>query len=234
MDKTKTAIIHGIPGERARAAGVMRAVGPLLVALFACGLFTGLILPRVTWGVAGCGFLLASIFLIWGVKDGLRGIEAFFKGARGEERVAMALSGLPGEFHVFHDLACGCELQGIDHVVLGPTGFFVIETKYWAGRVTMEQGEIRVNNQCPSRSPLLQARQSADNVNRFLTKKVGISPTCLPLVCFAGNTFLPGVVSVEGLIVCNVSALPGLLLKQGGHISRDEIDRAAKVLEQKD
>ena len=94
MNETHKAEIHGVPGERARAAGVVRALWPLLAALFACGLFVGAALPQVTPGVAGIGFFAAAAFLVWAVRDGLRGIDAFFKGARGEESVAVLLAAL--------------------------------------------------------------------------------------------------------------------------------------------
>ncbi|MDD4441278.1 MAG: NERD domain-containing protein, partial [Kiritimatiellae bacterium] len=117
MNETHKAEIHGVPGERARAAGVVRALWPLLAALFACGLFVGAALPQVTPGVAGAGFLTAAAFLVWAVRDGLRGIDAFFKGARGEESVAVLLAALPRGYHVFHDFSCGGP-GAIDHVVV--------------------------------------------------------------------------------------------------------------------
>jgi hypothetical protein len=234
MQEPESARIYGVPGERARAAGVMRAVGPLLAALFVLGLFSGLLLPRITWEAAGLGLLVTAAALVWAVRDGLAGLDAFFKGARGEERVAWVLSGLPRGFHVFHDLLCGGRSEGIDHVVVGPTGLFAIETKCWSGSVTLEEGVLRVDGGLPSRPPLEQARASAAAVTSFLAERVGGSPACVPVVCFASNTFRPGVSVCEGCVVCNVSGLAGVMRERGGHLSADEIERAVKVLEQKD
>lgn len=234
MDGEKKAKIHGVPGERARAAGVMRAVGPLLAALFACGLFTGLVLPRVGLGVAGAGFLVAAGWLVWAVRDGLKGIEAFFKGARGEERVAALLAGLPAGFHVFHDVACCGGAGGIDHVVVGPTGVFVIETKCWAGVVTFREGVVVVNGRLPSRPPLAQARASAHALVQFFSERVDTSPDCVPVVCFASDTFQPDTLSYEGAVICNAAALQVLITTHNGYLSADEIERAVKVMEQKD
>ena len=179
MQEPESARIYGVPGERARAAGVMRAVGPLLAALFVLGLFSGLLLPRITWEAAGLGLLVTAAALVWAVRDGLAGLDAFFKGARGEERVAWVLSGLPRGFHVFHDLLCGGRSEGIDHVVVGPTGLFAIETKCWSGSVTLEEGVLRVDGGLPSRPPLEQARASAAAVTSFWPSGwAGHRPVC--------------------------------------------------------
>lgn len=233
MNGTQKAEIHGVPGERARATGVMRALWPLLVALFACGLFAGAALPQVTLGVAGAGFLAAAAFLVWAVCDGLRGINAFFKGARGEESVAVLLATLPRGYHVFHDFDCGAS-GAIDHVVVGPNGLFAVETKCWSGRVTYEGSGLRVNGVEPSRPPLRQARSSAQALTRFLSERLGSAPPCTPVVCFASDTFEPDQLMVDNAVVCNASELHSLLVTHAGHLTADECERIVKVMEQKD
>ncbi len=233
MNETNRASVHGVPGEHARAVGVMRAIWPLLAALFACGLFTGTVLPRVTLGVAGAGFLTAAIFLVWAVRDGLKGIDAFFKGARGEESVAVLLAALPRGFHVFHDFICG-SAGSIDHVAVGPNGIFVIETKCWAGEVTFEQGNILVNGSSPTRPPLLQAHVSARALARFLADRVGGTPVCVPVVCFASDNFSPELLVNEDAVICNASALQSLIVTYACHLTADEIERIVKVMEHKD
>ena len=233
MNETNKADVHGVPGEHARAAGVMRAIWPLLAALFACGCFAGAVLPRVTLGVAGAGFLAAAIFLVWAVRDGLKGIDAFFKGARGEESVAVLLAALPRGFHVFHDFVCG-GAGSIDHVAVGPTGLFVIETKCWSGEVTFEGEELLVNGALPSRPPLKQARVSARALARFLADRAGSETVCVPVVCFASDTFRPGLLAHEEAVICNASALQSLIVTRACHVSADEIERIVKVMEQKD
>jgi len=232
MNEPNRAKIHGVPGERARATGVMRAIWPLLAALFACGLFAGSALPRVAPGVAGAGFLLAAAFLVWAVRDGLKGIDAFFKGARGEESVAVLLAALPRGYHVFHDFCCGG--VSVDHVVVGPSGIFAVETKCWSADVTCENGELLVGGAQPSRPPLAQARSSARAVTQYLSALEQDVPSCLPVVCFASETFKPGLQACDDAVVCNASALQSLIVTRTGHLSSDEIERLVKVMEQKD
>ena len=232
MNESQTASVHGVPGERARATGVMRAVWPLLTAIFLCGMFLGAALPRIVPGVAGAGFLLAALTLVWAVRDGLRGIEGYFKGARGEEAVAALLASLPFGYHVFHDVACG-QAGGIDHVAVGPKGLFVIETKCWAGQVVLEGGELLVNGKRPNRSPIAQVRASAHALSLFLEEKLEDVPTCCPLVCFASNTLVPDTVKQDDTWICNSSVLLSLISGYPGRLSPDDIERIVKVLERK-
>lgn len=69
----------------------------------------------------------------------VRGSRNWLKGAEGERRVGAELAKLPDEYVVFHDYhprgADGQRAEwNIDHVVLGPTGVFVIETKNYGQR----------------------------------------------------------------------------------------------------
>lgn len=210
----------------------MRAAWPLLAAIFLCGLFLGAALPRLGLGLAGAGLLAASLFLVWAVRDGLKGLEGYFKGARGEEAVALLLSGLPAGYHVFNDLTCG-RAGGIDHFVVGPNGFFVVETKCWSGNVTVEGETILFNGQLPSRSPLAQVRALADALTSFVSEKAGISPAVGPIVCFASNTLSPDVVRQGTTWVCNASALVSVISGSAGRVSADDAERVVKVLEQK-
>ena len=63
-----------------------------------------------------------------------RRAEMFEKGAAGETRTAEALAALGPEWVVLHDQRWpGRRLANIDHVVIGPGGIFVIDSKNWSG-----------------------------------------------------------------------------------------------------
>jgi hypothetical protein len=74
----------------------------------------------------------------------LKDNQTFLIGARGEELVISVLSQLPDEYHVINDVNLsfhpdfywgqGAEYiktSQIDHIVVGPTGIFLLETKKW-------------------------------------------------------------------------------------------------------
>lgn len=112
-----------IPAEAA-AAGL----------LFAAGAAT----RGVGWVVAAC--ILAFLAVAHGatVRQGSRESKSIHAGLRGETRVARELArGLDNAHCVFNDLSVrsGFRAAQIDHLVVGPGGVFVIETKNWGGRI---------------------------------------------------------------------------------------------------
>ncbi|MGZ8600347.1 MAG: nuclease-related domain-containing protein [Actinomycetota bacterium] len=66
-------------------------------------------------------------------------------GIRGEERVAQVLAPLEAEgYRVLHDLDIG--RGNADHVVVGPSGVYVIETKDRGGRFHPSRGRLMLND----------------------------------------------------------------------------------------
>ncbi len=66
------------------------------------------------------------------------------RGAEGEQQTAEALKALPRDgYVVFHDLRLGKLRANIDHVVVGRTGVFVLDTKNWTKRAAFDQ---RIND----------------------------------------------------------------------------------------
>ena len=139
--------IVGNPGESAAITGALTAV--LLVV--AVGVF--LVAPSVwailyysqRWGAAG--LLLALLGLVAGYRwrrrdfselaDALRESGNWLKGAQGEYLVHQELTDLSDEFIVFHDFhprgPDGRRSRwNVDHIVVGPTGVFVLDAKYYS------------------------------------------------------------------------------------------------------
>ena len=68
----------------------------------------------------------------------------FRKGATGEARIAWILEALPDAYQVIHDIPT--PFGNIDHVVIGPSGVFVVDAKNWKGVVTSDgRGELLLN-----------------------------------------------------------------------------------------
>lgn len=75
----------------------------------------------------------------------------FRKGATGEAVVGFVLNNFPDDFRVIHDLTT--PFGNIDHVVIGPSGAYVIDTKNWKGVVTADgNGELLLNGK-PTQKP---------------------------------------------------------------------------------
>ncbi len=73
-------------------------------------------------------------------------VQAWDVGGDGERRTAEILEPLRAEgFVLFHDRAIPRSRANIDHIVVGPTGVWVVESKSYGGRLRVEGGELRVN-----------------------------------------------------------------------------------------
>lgn len=76
------------------------------------------------------------------------------RGAQGENAVAKELSRFPDSFHVLHDLKT--DSGNLDHVVIGPTGVFVMDAKNWRGTVAAGPNEELLLNAKPTDKPYLK------------------------------------------------------------------------------
>lgn len=71
------------------------------------------------------------------IEDEARG---WYLGVHGERWVATRLAALGPEYTVLHSVPVGARNSDIDHVVIGPTGVFTINTKYSPGRKIWSAG----------------------------------------------------------------------------------------------
>ena len=87
------------------------------------------------------------------------------RGILGEEAVADVLAGLPSSYWVLHSVPTGH--GDVDHVVIGPTGVFALETKAWEGAFYRSRGQLFCNGR-PADHVLRQARGAAAQVRHLL------------------------------------------------------------------
>ena len=218
--------IHGIPGEWARVKGTVTGLWPLFLGVFSIGFASALAL---SFPLTGLALAVASVvYVIVTLHFGLKHVERFFKGARGEEKVSGVLAKLPDTYHVFNDF--DCRGAHVDHVVVGPCGVFSVETKCWSGRVTVEDGHVLVDGRLPSHSPLKQAVQEATWVRNALAK-AGWSGVVTPVLVFASDTFAARRANLRGTVVMNSSELLSSYDSCRVVLSPDELERLVSIME---
>jgi hypothetical protein len=93
----------------------------------------------------------------WGLRKGdeiERKGDHMARGATGEILVGQLLAKFPREFCIINDVATP---QGnLDHVVIGPTGVYILDTKAWRGVVAADgRGELLVNGR-PTGKPFVR------------------------------------------------------------------------------
>ena len=218
--------IHGIAGEWARVKGTVAGLWPLFFGVFACGfsvaLFFAVPLAAVTLLVA------SVVWILWSLMRGLRHVERFFKGARGEEKVAAVLRSLPDAYHVFNDFAAG--RAHVDHVVVGPGGVFSVETKSWRGVVTVEDSHILLDGQLPDRDPLAQTLREAALVRTALAAR-GWTGDVTPVLVFASNAFAARRAEVRGATIVNLDELKAGFASDRVVIPTTELNRLVSLME---
>ena len=137
-------------------------------------------------------------------------------GAEGERRVAAALESLPAGWTVVHDrlLRPGRSEANLDHVVVGPTGIYLVDAKNRAGRVTEHDGGLfqhRHRDGKPESISLAGELAKVHGMAAYMAAETDRPVT--PVLCLAGSHAAefgePRM--VRGVWVVPVAALPGWL-----------------------
>jgi len=221
------AAIHGKAGEWARVKGSVFGLWPLFLCAFALGV-TATITVFVQALIGVILFVVVAAVTLFALQRGMGLVERYFKGARGEERVAGILQRLPDSYHIFNDfIACG---KHIDHVVIGPAGVFAVETKYWRGKVSLEDGHILLDGQLPDHDPLAQTRREASLVKTQLAKS-GWAGSVTPVLVFASDTFEAKIAECQGSVILNSNHIGESFSTGRETITPPELERLVRLME---
>jgi hypothetical protein len=179
----------------------------------------------VTLGVGAAGGLLGNLVaarmsLVLGALAAMAvGWELRFKsspdavawrrGASGERRTARLLD--PLERHgwaVLHDLAIPESRANLDHLVIGPSGVFVIDSKHYRGRLQLDAVGKLWHGRYPLAPALRAVSFEADQAARILPDP-GVA--VVPVVAVHGARVPWGKVVSDGVPVLPARRLPSML-----------------------
>ena len=170
------------------------------------GVLGSLLVPRLSLVVGGLAAMVAG----WALRfrpspDAV----AWRQGAAGERRTARLLD--PLERHgwaVLHDLAIPRSRANLDHLVIGPGGVFVIDSKQHRGRLQLDPTGRLWHGRYPL-APTLQAVSfEADQAAQVLPDP-GVA--VVPIVAVHGAQVPWGKVVTDGVPVLPARRLPRLL-----------------------
>jgi hypothetical protein len=170
-------------------AGGMTAFTALLIAnhaVFICVLVSGSLLAMAAF--SGTVLALQAFRRV-------REAQNVRLGMRGEQAVAEALHSISeAGYRIFHDLEAGVDWN-IDHVAVGTTGVFLVETKARRRRVLAKTGPNHVVR-CENKILLFpwgrdiqtvpQAERNANWLSDYLSKKTGEPIQVEPLIVIPG------------------------------------------------
>lgn len=194
------------------------------------GVVVWLILGHRTpmWLLLACPPLLA-IVMLWRDGEMRRWLRNHKQGAEGEELVGNRLDEqLSNAYRVLHDVEM--TFGNVDHVVIGPTGAFAIETKAWTGRAQLDAtGKLTVDGWDQDRAFAQATRGGTWAHRQFADAGVDI---WVEAVIVLTHTDLSGtpldrrsvrIVSLDELVP---------LIHEGRHpLSEDAIDKGASAIQ---
>ena len=128
------------------------------------------------------------------------------RGAHGERRTARLLDRLTRDgYVVFHDLAVPGSPANVDHLLIGPSGVFVIDTKQWTGQVRQSSDGLAWHNHYRLDRTLETVRWEADTISRILGTRAAA------LLCVHGAHVYGGGVEAQGVAIVPAPLLRGAL-----------------------
>jgi hypothetical protein len=155
---------------------------------------------------------------LWGRKATT---DAWRKGADGEELTARTLARLPAAYFSLHDLRIPGSRANIDHLVIGPSGVFTVETKHYTGDLEVRSGRAQRGGRSMS-SVVDQAAGQAKVASDILGCAVR------PIVCIQGGQVTGPLFSrpVVGKVrFCSDRHLNKVITSTKGALSNDAVIR---------
>jgi hypothetical protein len=121
------------------------------------------------------GFIFSSVplaaFLFY-----QRRYNIYKGGSQGEKNVISTLNRtLNDNYSIINEVYMKGNGGDIDHVVLGPNGVFVLETKNWSGRIMIDGDQWNRPGKKVLGSPSLQAKRNTQKIQRLLDASGSLS-----------------------------------------------------------
>jgi hypothetical protein len=152
------------------------------------------------------------------------------KGAIGEEQVGAVIRKLElVGYRAMHGLDRGN--GDIDHVLIGPTGSFVIETKAWRGRVTVGSADQLLRSGHDEQRTIARTALVAREIHGVLAR-AGINTWVEAVVVLTATSLREGPRKIRAVHVVNIADLARFVVRQNHRLSDIQIEAAFNALEQ--
>jgi hypothetical protein len=192
------------------------------------------------------GFLLAPLlrtasFLAWSVAASAAvwtmaemsaipaELGAWRMGTHAEDHTARALAELEAEgFIVLHDRRKPGSTGNIDHVIVGPTGVFVVETKTYSGPLSIRGDDVFVGGRRRT-DMVLEARSEAEVVQAVL-EIAGGNVSVTPILCIHRAEMPLLKANVQGIHVVNERGMVRVLRRQANVLEPQAVLQLAALL----
>jgi Nuclease-related domain len=186
------------------------------------GVLGSLLAPRLGLVLGGLAAMVAAWVLRFRPSPDA---VAWQRGAAGERRTARLLD--PLERHgwtVLHDLAIPGSQANLDHLVIGPGGVFVIDSKQYRGRLQLDPTGRLWHGRYPLAPTLRAVDFEADQAARVLPDP-GVA--VVPIVAIHGAQVPWGKVVTDGVPVVAARRLPSMLRALPPVLGPEQVARLA-------
>ena len=179
--------------------------------------------------------IVALAFAAWRLRRYRPLLRSLRQGLEGELVVGQYLEGLRASgYRVFHDVVG--DGFNIDHVLIGPSGIYTIETKTWSkpqdgdARVRFDGDRLVIGSLLPDKDPIVQARDQAHWLRTLLEESCGRRLETKPVILFPGWFVEPLPRSIQNLWVLEPKALSGFLKQERAVLAPDDVAMASTHL----
>jgi Nuclease-related domain len=179
-------------------------------AVLAAGIIAGLLAAQDAPDQAGLLGVVAAAGVGWRLRlHPSADILAWRRGAAGERRTARLLGPLERRgWAVLHDLAIPGTQANIDHLVIGPGGVLVIDTKRYRGRLRLDRHGMVWHGRQLLVSALRRVLWAADQADEVL----GVAEVQVAAVVAVHGASVPwGRLEADGVTIVPARRLPDLL-----------------------
>jgi hypothetical protein len=181
-----------------------------IAAVLAVGLAAWLLATQVISHLAALAGVTVAVGLAWRLRFHVApDTLAWRRGAAGERRTARLLSLLERRgWAVLHDLAIPGIQANIDHLVIGPGGVVVIDTKQYRGRLWLDADGLLWHGRHLLVATLRKLRWAADQADEVL----GVADVQIVAIMAVHGADVPwGRLAADGVIVAPARQVPDLL-----------------------
>ncbi len=211
-----SAIAHYQRARTSEWARFTRSLPWRLASVVAAGALVGTLTHSPGPRLAGPAAALAAAVVGWRLRFRVSAeTTAWRRGARGEQRTARHLNKLVrAGWTVLHDLAIPASRANGDHLLIGPPGVFLIDTKAWHGTITLAVDGSAWHNGHPLDQTIATVRWEAQQLAGAIGAPV------LPLLCVHDTRIPWDEIYVDNVPVLTDGRLLALLRSLPAHMDQ--------------
>ncbi len=154
-------------------------------------------------------------------------------GSKGEQDVIKTLNrNLNDDYYLINEVYLG-RGGDVDHIVLGPTGVFVLETKNWSGKILCDGDNWQRPGKHPMGSPSLQVKRNTQKIKHLIDSSPVLRENGVwveGIVVFT-NQYSSLNISNPTVTILKLQQLPSHITSQKNMLTPEQIQQIAKQIQ---